>query len=846
MQGRRETGDPRENPPTSGIIRHDSNMRESRGDSARNRTLFALTWAGFNITALRADEGEAKWAWSSVGMRKWGKREIPEKTRRPAASFGTFCGQCLCCDKGVPVAWPPRSPDLVYLSFAFRHFVKSLVYEKLVGTREKLITRIRRAIDTISCSRQNYKLRVGSHGIWRRASQPCDVTRPPYWIQLDRLSCRHDHPSPGRPVSISSAMLDPDDLDLDPMPMTLNYLISHVGNVVDTISAYTRQKTKSKYINRIRLERASQMQSSDTHKTPYYRVKRCRERKINIKVSERVNSKNCRQVTLGDHRHAGGSGQRQGREYELLNQSGVVPPSRAGNHGDDSLSRAALRIILKLFEEDALEDKAFRLCHVRCTCKFDCNTIVNVKHSLYETFHEQYMNTQGNYLMGLILLLPIQRRRNGQYNDPAESRRQATLFYSSRRHWETPSIATGVFKRINHIFLMVGHSFSASDRDFALIEKRWKVSRRQVLEDVESVITSARPAKPFKVLQMRGNFFDFDEAAPRTINTNREHISKLVWLRIDSGNPGVVKFTRSYSELEDFSTCNMLNKGVTIDDVVGAEMELSVSDNTMVIRDPPGGFVSSCVFIPRPLFSLVAGREQVCPSRSAYANMSAVGSRYTDVSVQSVVETNLRISVARAQLDGQFPHRIVGCAVPIAWPARFLDLNGVDYYQWGHLKTIMQYLLRIMQSLTTGTQAGLAVVTRAGVYPCCVAVGSFLFVDVTSNERRDVSSQQFEKEQFTNSSYTDDSASVTRRCQRRRTYTVTYFALITSWNVAITVKFGVKVMRTDYSEAKTSWVCDNVPSISRACDHKSNDSSGLIAQEFGLIQGWRKYVSWKQ
>ncbi|KAJ8872262.1 hypothetical protein PR048_025864 [Dryococelus australis] len=43
------------------------------------------------------------------------------------------------------------------------------------------------------------------------------------------------------------------------------------------------------YRNSIQLERASEKQSSDTHKTPYDRVKRCRERKINIKASERVN-----------------------------------------------------------------------------------------------------------------------------------------------------------------------------------------------------------------------------------------------------------------------------------------------------------------------------------------------------------------------------------------------------------------------------------------------------------------------------------------------------------------------------------------------------------------------------
>ncbi|KAJ8865764.1 hypothetical protein PR048_033286 [Dryococelus australis] len=55
------------------------------------------------------------------------------------------------------------------------------------------------------------------------------------------------------------------------------------------IKTYTRHKAKSKYINRIRLESASQKQSSDTHKPPYDRVKRCQERKINIKASERVN-----------------------------------------------------------------------------------------------------------------------------------------------------------------------------------------------------------------------------------------------------------------------------------------------------------------------------------------------------------------------------------------------------------------------------------------------------------------------------------------------------------------------------------------------------------------------------
>ncbi|KAJ8897652.1 hypothetical protein PR048_003001 [Dryococelus australis] len=38
MQGRGETGDPLENPPSSGIVRHNSHLRKSRGDPAGNRT----------------------------------------------------------------------------------------------------------------------------------------------------------------------------------------------------------------------------------------------------------------------------------------------------------------------------------------------------------------------------------------------------------------------------------------------------------------------------------------------------------------------------------------------------------------------------------------------------------------------------------------------------------------------------------------------------------------------------------------------------------------------------------------------------------------------------------------
>ncbi|KAJ8873550.1 hypothetical protein PR048_024368 [Dryococelus australis] len=90
----------------------------------------------------------------------------------------------------------------------------------------------------------------------------------------------------------------------------------------NTTSVYTLQKAKSKYRNRIQLERASQKQSSDTHKTSYDRVKRCRERKINIKASQRANVDVFTEVCMEQRRNASAGG--TGDPRENLPTSGIV------------------------------------------------------------------------------------------------------------------------------------------------------------------------------------------------------------------------------------------------------------------------------------------------------------------------------------------------------------------------------------------------------------------------------------------------------------------------------------------------------------------------------------------
>ena len=62
---------------------------------------------------------------------------------------------------------------------------------------------------------------------------------------------------------------------------------------------------------------------------------------------------------------------------------------------------------------------------------------------------------------------------------------------------------------------------------------------------------------------MAGQFLDFDKASAKVINTSRLGISKATWIRIDKENPGVVKVKTTFSEVEDWQNCYVLNPRVT-------------------------------------------------------------------------------------------------------------------------------------------------------------------------------------------------------------------------------------------------------------------------------------------
>ncbi|KAJ4437947.1 hypothetical protein ANN_13886 [Periplaneta americana] len=135
-------------------------------------------------------------------------------------------------------------------------------------------------------------------------------------------------------------------------------------------------------------------------------------------------------------------------------------------------------------------------------------------------------------------------------------------------------IAMGMIDKMEHKFFMAGHSFGSADRDFALIEQRWKVtSNNQVLEHVATAIEEARLSRPFNTFRMGGKFFDIDEAASLTINTSKLKIFKTTWIMVEKSAPGIVEMRESFHEISDFKSYKVLKPGVTMENITKIQIQ---------------------------------------------------------------------------------------------------------------------------------------------------------------------------------------------------------------------------------------------------------------------------------
>uniref|UniRef100_A0A1B6KHW1 DUF7869 domain-containing protein n=1 Tax=Graphocephala atropunctata TaxID=36148 RepID=A0A1B6KHW1_9HEMI len=133
----------------------------------------------------------------------------------------------------------------------------------------------------------------------------------------------------------------------------------------------------------------------------------------------------------------------------------------------------------------------------------------------------------------------------------------------------------GMYQEINHKFLVGGHSFLNCDRDFAAIEKRKRVTKCIVPEDLKSMIENVKLSNPFIVnILSEADFFDFKKAADSFINTAKVNISKMSWIRTTSNKPGKIMVKKTFSDLEQWTEINVFKKGVTRKQVLEAPLPL--------------------------------------------------------------------------------------------------------------------------------------------------------------------------------------------------------------------------------------------------------------------------------
>ena len=95
------------------------------------------------------------------------------------------------------------------------------------------------------------------------------------------------------------------------------------------------------------------------------------------------------------------------------------------------------------------------------------------------------------------------------------------------------------FVRIDHKFLVRGHTYLPNDRDFAQIEKRKASARVYLPEHWEKVAREACPSKPFDIQRMdREQFFDFPPLTRHFTMRKKDSkcsavlISKASWLNL--------------------------------------------------------------------------------------------------------------------------------------------------------------------------------------------------------------------------------------------------------------------------------------------------------------------------
>lgn len=123
-------------------------------------------------------------------------------------------------------------------------------------------------------------------------------------------------------------------------------------------------------------------------------------------------------------------------------------------------------------------------------------------------------------------------------------------------------VASGKFAQIDQKFLVSGHTFLPCDRDFAQIERRKRLTKLYVPQNIEKMIKECCHKNPYSVVRMEENDFkDLHSLANEYINISKLNISQASWVRVTKDNPFTVFIRKSFNDMAPWEKCNVLKKG---------------------------------------------------------------------------------------------------------------------------------------------------------------------------------------------------------------------------------------------------------------------------------------------
>ncbi|KAJ4439613.1 hypothetical protein ANN_07741 [Periplaneta americana] len=109
------------------------------------------------------------------------------------------------------------------------------------------------------------------------------------------------------------------------------------------------------------------------------------------------------------------------------------------------------------------------------------------------------------------------------------------------------AVAIGLFEHIEQRFLLSGHSFLQCDSDFALIEKRQKVTKAFIPSDLLKIVQDSKVVKPFQTVSMLESYFlNMQDVAEQLISIKNLNISKACCIQYDISKAGSVSVKQSH------------------------------------------------------------------------------------------------------------------------------------------------------------------------------------------------------------------------------------------------------------------------------------------------------------